>query len=75
MPRIWAKFAEGHYSVTVSGRLHGRDLRRLEHACGPALEHRMPPLTIRILPDSDMDEPARAYLRRLTIRGAVLVFE
>ena len=75
MARMWVKSKEGRFSVTIRGRLCGRDLRRLEHACGPALEQRLPPLTVRVAPNSDVDDCARRYLRHLAMRGAVLVFE
>jgi hypothetical protein len=72
--RITVRSTAGRYCVTVSGQLRGRDLRRLEHACGPALEHRDPPLTVT-LAAGGIDEPARAYLERLVNRGAVVHFE
>jgi hypothetical protein len=67
--------AEGRYHVTVRGDLAGRDLRRLERACGPALEQRQPPLTVRIAAVSAIDGSAEAYLKRLIDRGAVVLFE
>jgi len=66
---------DGRYCVTVQGCLRARDLRRLERACGPALEHERPPLTVRLESGPDIDESARAYLDRLANRGAVLLFE
>jgi hypothetical protein len=68
------KRVDGRYSVTVSGRLAAIDLRRLEHACGPALEQQQPPLTVRLENVTGIDESARAYLDRLTGRGAEVVF-
>ena len=67
--------SEGRYCVTVTGQLRGRDLRRLEHACGRALEQPRPPLTVRLAAVGAIDEPARAYLERLIHRGAVVLFE
>ena len=75
MARMWVKSVKGRYSVTISGRLRGRDLRRLEHACGPALEQKVAPLTVRVVPGSDLDESAQEYLDRLAARGALLVFQ
>ena len=75
MARISVKSAAGRYLVTMSGHLSGRDLRRLERLCGPALEQRMLPLTLRLKPASSVDLPARAYLEHLVERGAILQFE
>jgi hypothetical protein len=66
------KTANGRYFITVSGQLRGRDLGRLERACGPALEHQHPPLTVR-LAASVSDEPAKRYLERLVERGAIVM--
>jgi hypothetical protein len=66
------KSANGHYVVTVTGELRGRDLGRLERACGPALEHQHPPLTLR-LASSVVDAPAKRYLERLAERGATVL--
>ena len=66
------KSSDGRFFVTVTGQLRGRDLRRLEHACGPALEHQHPPLTVR-LADQVIDAPARRYLERLAERGAIVL--
>jgi hypothetical protein len=66
------KSAEGRYFVTVTGQLRGRDLGRLERACGPALEHQQPPLTVRLAVRA-IDEPAKHYLDRLVERGAVVL--
>jgi hypothetical protein len=66
------KSADGRYFVTVTGQLRGRDLGRLERACGPALEHRRPPLTVR-LASTVIDEPAKRYLERLTERGVTVL--
>ena len=38
MARITVRETNGTREVTVSGRLVGSEVRRLEHACGPALE-------------------------------------
>jgi hypothetical protein len=66
--------ADGRYQVTVTGKLAGRDLRRLERACGPALEHSQPPLTVRLGAAAAIDDSAQAYLDRLMRRGAVVLF-
>src|SRR5918992_2459033 len=70
--RMRVKSADGHYFVTVTGQLRGRDLGRLERACGRALEHQRPPLTVR-LAASVIDGPAKRYLERLVERGAVVL--
>lgn len=66
------KSADGRYFVTVTGQLRGRDLGRLERACGRALEHQYPPLTVR-LAATVIDAPARRYLERLAERGATVL--
>ena len=73
MARMRVRSADGRYFVTVTGQLRGRDLGRLERACGPALEHRHPPLTLRLSAVRAIDEPARTYLERLVERGAVVL--
>lgn len=75
MARMRVRWAEGRYWVTVIGKLRGRDLGRLERACGPALEQQRPPLTIRLAAVADIDEPAKTYLERLAARGAVVLVE
>ena len=72
MARMRVISAEGRYRVTVSGRLTGQDLGRLERLCGPALEHETPPLALRLTRVSTIDPSARAYLDRLVRRGATL---
>lgn len=57
--------------VTVRGRLVAADLRRLERACGPALEHRELALELRLADRADMDDAARLFLGGLVRRGAV----
>jgi hypothetical protein len=73
--RMRVRSAEGRYHVTVTGNLCGRDLRRLEQACGAALEQRQPPLTVRLAAVPTIDGSAQAYLRRLIARGAVVLFD
>jgi hypothetical protein len=75
MAKMRVTSAEGRYQVTVTGNLCGRDLRRLERACGPALEQRRPPLTVRLAAVPAIDESARGYLDRLRQRGALVVFD
>jgi hypothetical protein len=66
------KSVAGRYVVTVTGHLRGRDLGRLERACGPALEHQHPPLTVRLAAPVQ-DAPARRYLERLAERGVTVL--
>lgn len=42
MARMRVKRVQGRYAVTITGRLSARDLRRLEHACGSALDSSCP---------------------------------
>ncbi len=73
--RMWVKSSAGRYSVTIRGHLTARDLGRLERACGPALEQKRAPLTVRLAADNRMDQPAKIYLDRLVDRGAVVIVE
>ena len=57
--------------VTVRGHLTAADLRRLERACGPALEHRELLLELRVGDVADLDEPCRLFFSSLSKRGAV----
>ena len=75
MAKMRVTCAAGRYHVIVTGTLEGRDLRRLERACGPALEQRQPPVTIRFSAGAAMDAPAKAYLDRLMRRGALVLFD
>jgi len=71
MASIRVSVHHGRRRVTVRGQLVAADLRRLESACGPALEYRELPLEIR-LRDTGMDEASRQFLDRLVKRGAIL---
>lgn len=73
MARISVKTIGAWSQVTVTGTLLARDLRRLERACGPALERKDVALELRIGGVSRMDRAARAFLDRLRDRGARLV--
>jgi len=73
--RLSTRSAHGHYWITITGRLCGRDLRRLERACGHALEHALLPLTLHLAGVDTIDGTAQAFLNRLAHRGALLVFE
>lgn len=59
-------------TITIHGRLAAAHLKRLERACGPALEQRQLQLEI-VLRDGEVQDPAaRAYLDRLRQRGAAV---
>jgi hypothetical protein len=74
MAQIRVNERRGRYRITVRGPLRASDLRRLERACGLALEFAAPPLAILL--DSCTDDPvAEAYLDRLRTRGAVVRLE
>ena len=75
MVRMRVTSVEGRYLVKMDGSLTSRNLRRLEHLCGPALEQRPLPLTLHFSVSSSLDDTARAYVDRLVQRGAVLVFD
>jgi hypothetical protein len=71
MAKIRVVERNGRYTVSVQGALRAADLRRLERACGKALELEVVPLVIHL--DAVVaDDVARAYLERLHTRGAVV---
>lgn len=74
MARMHLKSVDGRYVVSLSGSLSGRDLRRLEQLCGPALEQPTIPLTVCLNSETSMDRSAQAYLDRLEARGAEVRF-
>lgn len=73
MANISVRIHEGKRRVTVRGHLVAADLRRLERACGSALEHRELPLELRVRDISQMDEVCRLFLASLERRGAVVL--
>jgi hypothetical protein len=60
----------GRYRITLKGRLTAGDLRRLERACGNALEHKLAPLELNVEQVLSIDHAALGYLDRLRARGA-----
>lgn len=58
--------------VDVSGRLQAADLRRLEHACAPALVTDPIRIELRLNRVTDIDRAAAAFVERMTQRGAVV---
>ena len=58
--------------VTVSGRLGAGDMRRLEHACAPALTTAEAKLTVDLTRVTAVDRAAEALLRRMATRGALI---
>jgi hypothetical protein len=75
MARMSVKRSSGRYCITMRGRLSARDLRRLEQLCGPALEQKTTPLTLRLTRTTSTDPYAEAFLDRLVQRGAILLFD
>jgi hypothetical protein len=69
--RISVRVHQGKRQVTVRGHLTATDLRRLERACGPALEQRELLLELRVGAVTDMDESCRLFLASLSKRGAM----
>jgi anti-anti-sigma regulatory factor len=61
------------YRLVIKGALAARDLKRLEHACRDALQHKSVPLEIDVSDVTSMDDSARTYLGRLLARGASLL--
>jgi hypothetical protein len=58
--------------VDVRGRLQAADLRRLEHACAPALVTDPVRIELRLNHVTHMDRIAAAFVDRMTQRGAVV---
>jgi anti-anti-sigma regulatory factor len=58
------------HRLVIRGALSAKDLKRLEHACREALQHRHLPIEIDLTGVTAMDESARTYLHRLEARGA-----
>jgi hypothetical protein len=73
MARITTVNRDGRYRVSIRGALSVRDLRRLERACGPALEHQRPPLDIHVGHITALDDASRVFLKRLATRGASIL--
>lgn len=59
--------------ITLAGRLKAKDLKRLERACGHALQHEFVPLELDVAQVTFIDESARTYLDRLCARGATVL--
>ena len=72
MARITVRETGGTREVTVSGRLVGPEVRRLEQACGPALERAQIGLHLRLVQVTAVDEVGRALIGRLIERGGTL---
>jgi anti-anti-sigma regulatory factor len=56
--------------VTIAGRLTGRDMGRLEHACSRALASHPIHLELDLRQVTYLDSTAQAVLRQLAHRGA-----
>jgi hypothetical protein len=56
--------------VVIAGRLRAGDMRRLEHACSPALTSADPDLTVDIRRVTGVDAAAETVLQRFAARGA-----
>jgi hypothetical protein len=58
--------------VDVSGRLTAGDLRRLEHACAPALLINPVSIELHLNRVTDIDRIAAAFVERIAARGAIV---
>jgi hypothetical protein len=58
------------FRIRLRGRLTAGDLKRLERACGLALQQKLVPLELDIGNVTAVDDTAQAYLNRLLARGA-----
>lgn len=70
MAQISIVRAGGIFCITLKGRLGARDLKRLERACGSALQEKLVPLELDIEQVTSVDDAADAYMERLLARGA-----
>lgn len=73
MARIRAVHRRSSTVVTVSGRLGAADMRRLEHACSPALTTAQVQLTVDLSRTTEVDHVAEVMLQRMATRGAVIL--
>jgi hypothetical protein len=73
MARISVRVVCGRRRISVRGHLGSGDLRRLERACGRALEQKLIPVDLCLAPDVTVDESATAFLTVLADRGAAIV--
>jgi hypothetical protein len=69
MARLRADRRKGVLRVTVSGRLTRTDMRRLEHACGPALVSDPPNLELDLHAVTYLDATAHAIVKSIASRG------
>lgn len=71
MARIRVIERHGRYMVSIRGELGAADLRRLERVCAKALTVEVLPLELSIH-EPPADDAARAFLKRLEARGAIV---
>jgi anti-anti-sigma regulatory factor len=72
MARIRVKKQQTTTRVVVAGRLGAADVRRVEHACGPALTSAQADLVVDLTSVSDVDHAAAALLNCFASRGAII---
>jgi hypothetical protein len=70
MARISVVRAGDISRVTLKGRLGAGDLKRLERACGAALQQKIVPLELDVQQVTSIDAAAETYLAKLGARGA-----
>jgi hypothetical protein len=72
MARIRVSQQHSTTRVVVAGRLGAADIRRLEHACAPALTSARADLIVDLTSVSDVDGVAAALLGRMANRSAII---
>ena len=72
MARIRAIKRPTEVRVVIAGQLGAADMRRLEHACGPALTSERADLIVDLKRVTAIDGVAAAHLRHMETRGAVI---
>ena len=72
MARMRVTRTSDNTRIRIDGRLTAADMRRLEHACAPALVVQPLRLHIDVRRVTAMDATAAAVLDRLNARGAVI---
>lgn len=72
MAKIRAIRGSNAVRVVIVGPLGASDMRRLEHACAPALTSARAELILDLARATDIDSVAEAHLQHMASRGAVI---
>ena len=72
MAKIRAIPGSNTVRVVIVGHLGANDMRRLEHACAPALTSPRAELIVDLARATEIDGVAEAHLQHMASRGAVI---